>query len=1072
MSVKHNNSNEEGSKSYSYSTSDPDRYYSEYSYSSTLSTVGTPQKREQTSDENAKGLNRNQAINSLQKNEANAIESDEYYSSYYSSTKESKDVKSPEKTKSSEEYSYSKYSSYQQGKKKSSDGSDSYYYSYSSSSSDLKAEMEAPAKSTLSKNSSSYSSYSDGSQALSAKESLLTKKSAAPDLTQKRDLLSSDASSGYYSYDYSYSYSDDKECEDTDYDSAYTSYYSYYTSEYSKTQSNYSNKTEKNNLANSKKEKLSSTSSYSYYTYSDDYKSSRKTNGSDEITSSRPYSPLLLSKLKDSSRGTPISTTDSNYYSSYSSYSTKQDEDQREDSYSSSFAKSDDQSYTVSPESSLPVQQKVLKVLLLNQNSNHEEKQYYSSPESSVSITEYSAPKTPREYLVLRAPEQVNQIFDPPPSSNYISQGMPDDFIGNFLKEIDAYHRGTKKCLSSIEKNHSKKACKESDKHSRFSLTQGDSELTLRSVLRSALKVLQINHIERKRISEKFLKLESKKAFENDFRTLIEQQIMKKIVNAFILYDPCNTGELTLEKNVEMLTNLGIGFSPRIGGYRIKVGVKDSLPALIIEYAAFPPGENEKPSTKYFPVMSLLQNKKMGSLPFRFSVSHSRILLGEETYDFVTKSSEDLIRLKKYCISWVFLCTIMAQYTFLDRTNVPCIEYPPLVRALFSATFSKKKLEGHEEIFSSIFLSSAFLAIYNPTESLREYVSLATEKNDNGEMAAESALMATTDLEKKRRRNVVPNVIDSNVVECNTSTNDEKLFEFSIEKVRVQSAVPDDCIPFCLISVVSGDSAFLPALKIGVTNVRTSSKGGYTWTFNTKSQSNTVLVKAKDDKERLYIECCFEKKSVITLNSQTRTDSTVWCAGYATVALSDLRTMTLVVCQGSLLDPPSAEEKEDKPHLSERHSVLKKKTTPASNIKVKINSLSKDTKLHVSALPERCLLLRRQLFIITSLRNALAHLGKAASCAAKAFAHQYARTAFSVSSDTYLLDQLEALWLKKRSELSAKDEKIPHHYALLHCAAAVAASYNCGSREGPRLLSLSKKVELSLRSRNAPISCI
>lgn len=1052
--------------SYSYSVSEDGAYYSEYSYSNTGSKQGPSQDLGKASTQ------AEEKVNDQEKGPANtkATPTDEasydYYSTSYTSNRQPRNDKSSGE-KETTEYEYSEVKPIQLDVNENAVETDEYYSSSYYSTTSSKKSKVSPTDNGVSGSYSYYSGSARNSKTPSTEKSDLEKKIYSSGTEEKGDLLSKDKATEYYSYDYSYSYTE-KENRPKEHPSSGSQSYSY--SSYGYTTSGKINKSDTfgSHSIGTKRKGSHDTSGSAYYSDDDSYYSS--TGESSGVSRSYTYTPSSSStQNKKLSTESQAHLTGSSYYSSYYTDSTKTDTEEKNESYSTSYG-ADEESYTRTTSSHSPLKTEPPQILLSNVKVEDEGKMDNSSPVSSISLTGSSELKTPREYLVLRAPDRVSPSFDPPPSCSYISQKMPDDFIGNFIQEVDDYLKGVKKCLSSYERKVPQNASKSSKMSSSSKIVNGGNELTLSSLLRSALKVLQLNHLERKKVTDSFLSITDRKMYQNSFRSLIEQLVKKKIGTMFTLHDPFKAGELSLEKTLDILTNLGIGLSPQIGLYRIKIGIRDSLPALIIEY--FPQNNVlENPPIKYFPVVSLLQNKKANSLPFRFSVSEARLLLGSENYKFVTSDNESLRRIKSYCASFVYLCSVVAQCTFRDRNGTSCVEYPHLLQLLYNILGNTKTSQEQEEMLYSLYLSCSFRTIYHPVQSLREYVSLLTEKDGKGEIAAESALMATIDIEKKRRRNVVPTIIGSQIVESSKSIDDINLFEFTIEKVRVPSSLEPGCLPFCLVSVVSEDSACLPALKIPAKNIRVSSKNGYTWTFKKGRECNSIIAKVKDPNDRLYIECCFEKKDVISVNGHTRIDSTVWCAGYTTVTLATLRTMTLSVSAGSLLDPPSTDERPPDSTSETRLGGSKKNVSPASDVKVRIHSLAKDMKHQVMALPDRCLLLKRQLSITVSLRKALTHLGLGASCAAKVFAHQYARAAFFISSDTDLLDQLQAAWAKKRSQLSKDDKKLSQHYLLLQCCAGLAAAHNCGSTSAVMQFSLSKRIELSTFARSVPISC-
>lgn len=1067
MPSKLNASKDDESISYSHSASEIDPYYSEYSYSLTGSRNEVSQSLEKTPLEvQEKGNKNDQAIIAPPKSSTDVVESYDYYSSSLYSKPNSKGNDQKKDQKSSNEYSYSEDTKDHNEEEE----SDHYYStSYSTNNNSQKSKVVLTEKTLLSEY-SYYSNYSNSSKAPSTRHSHPSKASQSSNVTEKKSLGYSGPASEYYSYDYSYSYSAKNDNQSDRDKSNYNSSYSYSTYGHTTTGKSYGSDTSSGDSTEYKEKKIHDTSKTTYYSYDSSYSS--EADESADGTPSYSYCKSSFSKKKPNLGYSSISFKDSSYYSSYSTNfknpsdpSTKK----RSESYESSY-NYENMSYTKSPNVSTPVVKPPPQILLSKQRFEDKWRKDDPSPESSISVTESTEEKTPREYLVLRAPERIFPSFDPPPSFSYISRGMTDDFIGNFIEEVWDYLRGAKKCLSSVERNCSEKNIKGSKTPPRLYLFNGESEFTPQSLLRSALKVLQLSRIERNEKAQILLKITDQRVYENTFRSFIEQEVKKKLVNTFLLYDPYRAGELSLEKTLESLTKMGFASSPPIDFYRIRIGVKECLPALIIEYLP----QNallEKSSTVYFSVVELLQNRKTNYLPFRFSVSQSHLALGPESYKFVTSSTESTLRLKCYSTALVYLSSMIAQCTFRDRKGMSYVEYPHLLRLFFGILSTTKISNEQEGSLPSIFLSCAFWTIYNPIESLREYVSLGTEKNRKGEVAAESALMATIDIEKKKRRNVVPSIIDSKIVELTSSPDGVSLFEFTIEKVRVPTQLPLGCNPFCLVSVVSADSACLPALKIPVNKVRVSSKKGYTWTFKKKGESNSILAKVNDPTDRLYIECCFEKKDVVTLNGHPQLDSTVWCAGYTTTPLGTLKSTTLSVCEGSLLDPPS-EEQINVASTGEGLTHSKKKSAPASDVKIQICSPTKDLKAQVNALPERCLLLKRQLSITISLRKALTHLGLGASCAAKAFAHQYARTAFFVASDIALLDLLEGMWKKKRSEMPAKGKKKAQHYALLQCCAMLAAAHNCGSAKGSKSQSFSKRIEMNAFCRSAPISCV
>lgn len=898
------------------------------------------------------------------------------------------------------------------------------------------------------------------------------------------------AGSTYYSYtrsseneedkkeEYEYTYKSTKggtqEKSGTSYSTTESNTASDYSAYYSYTQ----------NYSQERKQKVIDSYSYTegeptktidstYYTYDDSY---RRQNDSYSETSPN-YDYYSSSKYTDSyseranNASTSYYTGRSYYYSSSypknmddGSYVSETDGATTDNEYSSdayTYSSLETTEKRSSEQESRPAHQLL---------SKHQHTSIVSSSEYSPNSTPLSSKhevKLRREYLVIRAPQEVFPKFFPPPSSCYVSDNSPDDFIHDFMDRLTESNvrNEIQHTLTAFEVGKVNTAEKKQKGRVTSSdrLSEDETYLNQKN-LRCALKILQLGHVERKEVTKDLMSSTEANSFSKKFRSVIETQVKKKVIGSFVSHDLHRTGEITLEAVVGILLAMGIGRGPVIDNYRISICLENNTVMLCVEY--FEHGLTEKPQ-KYLFDACPGSTKQHGDLSLRFSVSHSSLTVGKDHLKFLTQNTVALNRLKQYCIAYSYLSVVVQQCVFQDRTGGFHIHYSHLVRAILVMMCPPPSRVS--ESVTSIFLSNAFRSIYFPVEALREYLPIPVPISGLGVIQAESALLATTDSKQKTRRNVVPPIKDSRVVEVSLPTHESSNFiEVSIKKVRVPAPIPEGCRPYCLVSAVSAESAFLPAVRIPVAGVRSSTKDGFTWTFGnkeTKDNCQIFLIRGSNT-DRLYIECCYEERNTVTVNNVSRVDTTVWCAGYCSVLLSDLQSTTLAVCPGSLLDPPSAEENCEKG----KHGSKKKKTSVASGVKIEVSKASKEVNKSGALLPERCILLKRHLNITAELRVAITHLGVSQSThAIQAFRHQYAEKAFLVSSNVELMDDLKKLWDARKAKMTKKERELPHHDLLLQCAAGIAAAFNCSNKPFSSSIISHRKLQFNHFAPSDPI---
>eukprot|EP00796_Vickermania_ingenoplastis_P010238 gene10238-7177_t len=644
-----------------------------------------------------------------------------------------------------------------------------------------------------------------------------------------------------------------------------------------------------------------------------------------------------------------------------------------------------------------------------------------SSHSTNDSVSQSLSPvEKPREYLVLRAPDQCAPKFLPPPYECYVCEHGADDFIHVFLSRLWATQKSDQH-FTSFEVGGSGKVYRKGSSTTLGNEAPEDpnldisGEMVTSKSMRLALKVLQMGHVERKEFFKRTTFVPGKNRFEQLFRETVYTQLKKRIVNSFVQLDPSRSGELALDQVVSLLRRLGITTSPVIAGYRVSVSVESVQPTLLIEDGNH--FDDTLKIRKMLHVCSELVNVDKGSVALRFSMSHKRVTSCSEVFKFSVADQKCLERLKNYCVCYAYVCSLIFQWLMSRPTTTdadPC----------------------------SLLMSNAFRVNYNPLEHLKEYATLPLQLTEYGEIQPESALISTTDNEEKRRRNIVPTIIDCKVV-CIPEKAVDNATEIVLQKVRVPNPLPEGSRAFCLVSVVSNDNAFLPAVEVPVCDIRMSSKEGYTWIFGKKKSKEdfqTVLIRASPN-DRLYIECCYEERNTITIEGANHSEKTIWCSGYASALVTDLHSATLSVCPGSLLDPPSAEETVTR--KAGFFGCFKKQSLPATGIKIRVSNFSTSCKKALGLLSDRCVLLRRHLHITAELRAAVTNIGIGASNAIQAIHHQYVQKAFLVASDPALLDQLQTIWGKKKNSITGRKHTESLDLALLQCTAALAAAHNC-----------------------------
>lgn len=711
-------------------------------------------------------------------------------------------------------------------------------------------------------------------------------------------------------------------------------------------------------------------------------------------------------------------------------------------SYSSEHAKAEKEKPKVPP------------VKLLSREKVPSETQTSEVKSSSTSSLSVDTPQMPREYLVVRAPELQYPKFFTPPSESFTPDLSVDDMIGKFIDQVlssinrsesqegalTAFEAKCLKRLKNLPSRNSDQEVKPEMKHPRC------------RALRSALRALNIGHVKRKELISSLMKIEDTNSLSEKLRELIELQVREKFLNIFINFDMHKNGEMPLRKVIEILHELGIGYGPVVECYRIRIDCKDSLPVLVVDHL----GQLNPvviTSSEYFNIEAPFDWGEKGTLPVHFNTSEALLSVGEKKFIFSVQAAESIHRLKKYCVTFAFLCNLIGRCSFLCRKGETQVLYPSLLRGLIGAMTAPNQQIGCH----SILISNAFISIFSPFEGLAEYSPLPIRLDENGEMAVESALAATVDSEEKKRRNIIPRVINTQIV----AEEDEAgiSVELLLKKVRIRSPLPEGCRPFCLVSVVSNNNTFLPAIEVPVSGIKPSSKEGYTWMFGRKSSEEEyfrIFINGMES-DRLYVECCYEDKDTVTVNGKTRTEHTIWCAGYSSTPLKAAGALTLAVSSGSLLEGASAEEVV---HKKPFFGCVKKKAEPATGIKVSLSKASKDSQKIGRGLFQRSLLFKRHLGITVELRSAIKKTAKYASTAFHVLHHQHIRKAFCVYSNTRLLDDLKLVWTARKGKLTKNERKFSSEKVLLQCAASVAAAYNCSPLNVGNMLGGKNKFQL------------
>ncbi|CAD2218331.1 hypothetical protein, conserved [Angomonas deanei] len=478
--------------------------------------------------------------------------------------------------------------------------------------------------------------------------------------------------------------------------------------------------------------------------------------------------------------------------------------------------------------------------------------------------------------------------------------------------------------------------------------------------------------------------------------------------------------------------------------------------------------------TTKIPVLQILKKAREAKRATSVQLHDGHVFMGDDALFRFTGDTNVFQRIKTYIEAATYVCVLTEIFTVYDSLGNAHVLYPHLVRSLLlPRPPPQQPLKGEEAERKVIYIENLFRSVYTPMEKLDTYANTKGIFMYAGKAATESTLHNTQDSEEKRRRNVVPNTTDDLLRFDLGKTTHSTSVTFAIEKVRLPEEVEEGAHCFCYVSTITPQNVFLPAVKVPVTSIRNSTKEGYTWTFKTKDKKDETLLFGGPH-DRLYVECCFE------LPGETSSPPTTWCAGYAVVELEGLKTSTLPVHQGSLLNlesdaPPAEEEKKGKKSFL---SKLKKEKKPAgqtaTSIKIKVVK-TKGEPEYLSNMPKRYLVKSRHAQLISDLRGAIIELGKECAYAGQALRQQVVLRIFSVAANDELLDQLE-LFLRHHAKHYSKEESKSGEGRcrdLLLGVTSFAALFNCSDEVSSFAQTLIKKKPLEdAFSENTMMRCI
>lgn len=627
--------------------------------------------------------------------------------------------------------------------------------------------------------------------------------------------------------------------------------------------------------------------------------------------------------------------------------------------------------------------------------------------------------------------------------------------------------------------------------------------------LRIAFNLLGMNHLERKEALHNAPIPLPFDVLAEILHSCVSARVKEKVAQAFLSHDKYRSGELSLLEMGGLLRRMGVGTSPILSGFRVSVDVSTSEPMEMLLHAErlvslTPEGPSntandaahasdasglaevaaaaavlEVPAAQWevvpIAVGQIIKKNVAAKRPTAVQWRHNSIYMGSHVI-FRDVCDEALFqRLKTYIESATYLCVLADVYSIHDaETKTVSVMYPFFIRSVLLAqqpTTSSPKLR------KNIFIQNFFRGIYSPLEQLEHYATGKRSLLYYGEqLALESTLQSTRDTEEKRRRNAVPAVTLSkqDFIPAPTMRGPEELqMQFLVEQVRMTGLPPEHSRCFCLVSAVTPENVFLPAVELPMLTAASSKKTGCVWAVDggkQAAQTFSVIQYVGAAVDRIYMEFCYEAKPEPEAPATGVT--AVWSAGYALLPVNGAASTTLPVVPGSLLQAseggvsvgpglmagavsaaaePGADPEKKKKLFSCCASMLKKKkqvspAVVACSVTVKVLKAEKLASTRED-LPTRYIAMKRHLPMVISLRGAIRTLGKTMKCASQTLRHQAAQYIFAVAADAILLDQLAILWDYKVKHFRKSERKDDDYrqQQLLRCVGALYGLYSCSA---------------------------
>ncbi|KAG5504902.1 hypothetical protein JKF63_04348 [Porcisia hertigi] len=656
--------------------------------------------------------------------------------------------------------------------------------------------------------------------------------------------------------------------------------------------------------------------------------------------------------------------------------------------------------------------------------------------------------------------------------------------------------------------------------------------------IRIAFGVLRLNHLERHEALKNAPAPLPMGAMFDIFNACVTARGKGWVTQAFLAHDTYRSGEISLTQMGALLQRLGLGTSPIIEGYRISTAVStEGIHEMVVNVEqlvqpATPPveaGRNEvaedAAAAAAATATSTASSLETSSQPMQWRVTPIRVLqiirknaakneptpvrwekntvfMGRHAILRGVTSKALFQRLKTYIEAATYLCVLANVFSIEDpERGTLTVQYPQFIRSVLLANpppHSKMDTAAWAAQRKLLYIDNLFHTVFRPLEALQTYEAGRPVPRYHKDWALESTLHSTNDTEEKRRRNVVPatSVDGLHLIPAPTARPPgEVQLSFALQKVRVPARPPSNARCFCLVSAVTPDNVFLPAITVPVYHIVASTKksGDYTWVFHDKKhkKQDTVLQFAGSAVDRIYVECCYETNDARSPASSDDVAGeekggagllappitrTVWCAGYAVFTVGGAKTALHPIKEGSLLQeqpidsthvssgisagtpaPVTATATPEGKHAKPKKGLLRwisnvglcgqhtkrNAAEKAHHVKVEVLNSKKHTP-GAERLPARYIAYQRHVSMISHLRAAVHLVGQETAYALQAFRQQAVRYIFSVAADAALLDQLSVLWAYREKHWSKTERKDEVHKqrALLACVAALYALNN------------------------------